>query len=213
MTFRSPIPRALALCLALSGLSGCSALSALSDVSTPLDVYELRAPDDVPVARGNPLPLVVTIETPTTGGALQTDHIMIRPDPYQAQYLPDVRWSEDVPQLVQTLMLRTLESTQALRYVGRTPLGAGGDYAIMTEITDFQAEAAAVDAPVLIRLRIVASLVRERDVQIIASRTFGATAESPTTKTGDVVRAFDAASDEMLRDFAVWAAGAMGRRL
>lgn len=213
MTSRSPILRAVVLCLGFAGLGGCSALSALSDASTPLEVYELRAPGDVPVARGNPLPLSVTIEMPTTGGALQTDRIMIRPDPYQAQYLPDVRWSEELPQMVQTLMLRTLESTQAFRYVGRTPLGPVSDYAIVTEVTDFQAEAGPVGAPVEIRLRMVASLVRESDVRIVASRTFGATAQSPTTEVGDVVRAFDAASDDVLRGFAVWAAGAMGRRL
>ncbi len=213
MTLRFPILRAGAIGLALLALAGCSTLSALSDASTPLDVYELRAPDDIPASRGTPLPLSVTIETPTTGGALQTDRIMIRPDPYQAQYFPDVRWSEEVPQLVQTLMLRSLESTQALRYVGRTPLGAGGDYAIVTEVTDFQAEAAGPDQPVTVRLRMTASLVRESDIQIVASRTFGATAQSATSEIGDVIRAFDAASDEMLRGFATWTAGTLGRRL
>ncbi|MGY9046594.1 hypothetical protein P775_01665 [Puniceibacterium antarcticum] len=213
MTVHSLILRASALCLGLLGLAGCSAITAISDVTVPLDVYELRAPEDMPTARGTSLPLSVTIETPTTGGALQTDRIMIRPDPYQAQYLPGVRWSEDVPQLVQTLMMRALERTQAVRYVGRTPLGAGGDYAILTEITDFQAEAGAEGAPVVIRLRMVANLIRESDVQIVASRTFSGTAQSPTSNVGDVVRAFDAASDLMLRDFGTWAAGSLGRRL
>ena len=101
--------RAILLVAALTGLGGCSAISALSDASVPLDVYDLRAPDDIPATRGAPLPLTVTIETPTTGGALQTDRIMIRPDPFQAQYLPEVRWSEETPQLVQTLMVRSLE--------------------------------------------------------------------------------------------------------
>ncbi len=205
--------RAILLVAALSGLGGCSAISALSDASVPLDVYDLRAPDDIPATRGAPLPLTVTIETPTTGGALQTDRIMIRPDPFQAQYVPEVRWSEELPQLVQTLMVRSLESTGSLRYVGRTPLGAGGDYAILTEVTDFQAEAVAPDQPVTIRVRMVTSLVRESDVQIVAKRTFAATAQSPTARIEDLARAFDSASDQTMRAFAVWAAGALGGRV
>ncbi len=205
--------RSAAICLALLTLNGCSALSALTDATTPLNVYELRAPGDIPVARGAALPVSVTIETPTTGGALQTDRIMIRPDPYQAQYLPEVRWSEELPVMVQTLMLRSLEATQALRYVSRRPLGAGGDYAIVTEVTDFQAEIAEPDQPVTVRLRMTVSLVRESDVQIVAARSFAASAQSPTSDITDLIGAFDAASDTMLRDFVSWAVGALGRRL
>ncbi len=213
MTRHLPILRAATLVLSLLGLTGCSALSALTDATTPLEVYELRAPGDLPVSRGTPLPVAVTIETPTTSGALQTDRIMIRPDPYQAQYLPEVRWSEELPVMVQTLMLRSLESTQALTYVGRTPLGADSAYAVVTEVTDFQAESAGEGQPVTVRLRMRTSIVRESDVQIVAARTFGATAQSPETDVANLVRAFDSASNVMMRDFALWVTATLGRRL
>ena len=68
-----PTRRSLAvlLGLALTGLPGCGALSALGDATTPLDVYELRAPSGLPTATRT-RPLQVTVEVPTTGGALQT---------------------------------------------------------------------------------------------------------------------------------------------
>ena len=204
--------RSLALTLGLAALSGCSALSALSDATTPLDVYELRAPDNLPTARSS-LPLQVTVELPTTSGALQTDRIMIRPDALQAQYLPDVRWSEETPVMLQTLMVRSLENTNALGYVARRPLGAGGDIAIMTELTDFQAEVTSEDGPVTIVLRMTSRLVRERDISIRASRSFTARAEAPTSDVADVAAAFEAASDALLRDFATWAATSLGARL
>ena len=71
-------------------------------------------------------PRDVIIELPTTSGALATDRIMIRPNRLQAQYLPESRWSEPAPVMVQTLMLRAVEATGAVRYVGREPLGVSG---------------------------------------------------------------------------------------
>lgn len=194
---------AFALLAAFAVLSGCGALSAVSDATTPLDVYELRAPADIP-ARGRTLQRDVTIELPTTSGALSTDRIMIRPDALQAQYLPDVRWADPVPVMVQTLMLRAVEATGAVRYVGRKPLGISGDYAVVTEVVDFQADASGEGEGAEVRVHLIVRVVRERDARIVASRNFRATALSATTETPDLVTAFNAASDEVLRDFATW---------
>lgn len=213
MTHPTAVLRSALLILTLGLLPGCSALSALGSATETLDVYELRAPTDLPTAAGNPLALSVTVELPTTSGALETDRIMIRPNALQAQYLPDVRWSEATPVMVQTLMLRSLESTNALTYVARRPLGAGSDIAVLTEVTDFQAEAPADGGPVTVVLRMTTRLVRESDVSIRAARTFRASAQAPSTGTMDVVAAFDAASAQLLRDFAVWTATTLGRRL
>lgn len=209
-----PTRRSLAvlLGLALTGLPGCGALSALGDATTPLDVYELRAPSGLPTATRT-RPLQVTVEVPTTGGALQTDRILIRPDRLQAQYLPDVRWSEETPEMVQTLMLRSLENTNAVAYVGRRPLGTGGDVAVMTELTDFQAEAPNPDGPATVVLRMTVRLVRESDVSILGARTFSATAQTPSTELPDVVAGFDAAAAQLFTDFARWSAAELGAPL
>lgn len=202
-----------ALITTLSVLGGCSAIGALGDVTTPLSVFELRAPGDAPVARGGPLAYDVTVELPTTSGVLDTDRIMIRPDALQAQYLPDVRWGDDVPVMMQTLMLRTLENTNGVRYVGRRPLAGSGDYAIVTELVDFQAEVAADGLSSRVSIRMTSRLVRERDASIVSSRTFTAQEMAASTETPAVIEAFDRASDAVLIDFADWTMSALGRRL
>ncbi|SLN51328.1 hypothetical protein ROJ8625_02556 [Roseivivax jejudonensis] len=189
------------LCLVL--LPGCSALSALGEATSVLDVYELRAPEAVP--QGGARALDVIVEEPTTTGALATDRIMIRPSALQAQYLPDARWGEEVPVMVQSLMLRTLQETEAFRYAGRTPLGLSGDIAIVTDIIDFQAEADESGEGAEVRLRMRVQLVREEGVRIIASRTFESSARAADTATPSLVAAFDAASDRLFVAFAEWA--------
>jgi cholesterol transport system auxiliary component len=211
--FRAATQKISVLTVALSILGGCSAIGALSDATTPLSVYDLRAPDQAPISQGAPLALDVTVELPTTSGVLDTDRIMIRPDALQAQYLPDVRWGDDVPVMMQTLMLRSLENTSGLRYVGRRPLAGSGDYAIVTELVDFQAEVSADDLTSRVSIRMTSRLVRERDASIVSSRTFTAQETAASDETPALIDAFDRASDAVLVDFANWTMSALGRRL
>ncbi len=195
--------------MAFAGLGGCTALSALGTASQPLGIYELRAPE-VPGTSVRSLPLEVVVELPSASGSLATDRILIRPSALQAMYLPGVRWADQTPELVQTLMLRTLLNTGRFRSVGRRPLGAGGDYAILTELTDFQAETQAGQETATVRLGMVSRLVREEDASVVAIRTFTSTVESPTDEDADLIRAFSLASDRMLVDFSNWVVAAAG---
>lgn len=189
-------------------LSGCSALSALSDAATPLDAYDLTAPAP-PVTALNTTSRQLVVELPTAPGALSNDRILIRPHPLQAAYLPDGKWAEDVPVMLQTLMVRSFEDTGAFRYIGRNPLGTSGDYALLTELTDFQAEAAPDGKSATIRLRLTARMVREDDAQVLSSRTFNSTADVASTETLALVEGFNAASQALLTDVTTWALGTL----
>ncbi|WP_114964243.1 ABC-type transport auxiliary lipoprotein family protein [Alkalilacustris brevis] len=211
----APLPQAIiarrlliAATLALS-LAGCATIAAIGQATTPLDAYELRAPADVATARGGALARDLIIEVPTTSGALDSDRIMIRPNPLQAQYLPGARWAENLPVMMQTVMLRSLENTNALRYVGRRPLGGAGDFALVSEITDFQAELRDGDGAEL-RLRMTVRIIRESDASILASRTFTSGARSASTDTLDIVTSFDTAAQPMLREIAAWVLDRLG---
>ena len=203
----------LRLCVVLTSLlvlGGCGAVSALNNAATPLDAYELRAPADLPQASRR-LDRALSVELPTTSGALSTDRILIKPNPVQSLYLPDGRWASELPAMWQTLALRAFEDTGALAYVGRRPLGAVGDFALITEITDFQAELTGDTAT--IRLRLTARLVRERDARVMARRIFSADVPVESTATLALVKGFNAASDQVLADMVRWGVQALGLRL
>lgn len=205
--------RATAAVVLLPLIAGCSAIGALGDATTPLSVYDLRAPVGAPVAQGNPLARDVIVELPTTSGVLETDRIMIRPDAVQAQYLPDARWGDEVPVMLQTLMLRSLENTNGVTYVGRRPLAGSGDYAIVTELVDFQAELAPDGVGALVVMRMTSRMVREQDASIVSSRSFSTSVAAPSTQNADLVAAFDLAADSLMIDFADWTMTTLGRRL
>ena len=185
-------------------LAGCATLTAIGDVTTPLDVYEISAPADGPQARGQPTARDLIVELPTARGALDTDRIMIRPNPLQAQYLPRARWGESTPTMVQTLLVRSFEDTNAFRYVGRRPLGGSGDFALVSDVTDFHAELSEANDSVTVQLRVTARLVREEDARILAGRSFTANAAVQSTDSLNVVTGFDAAAKQLLTQITRW---------
>lgn len=189
---------------ALWSVAGCGALTALGEASKPLDVYEIHPSEAVQPEQRRALAADIIVELPTTSGALQTDRIMIRPNSLQAEYLPDARWGEETPVMVQTLMLRAIEATQGVRYVGRQPLGVNGDYAIVTEIVNFQAELNEESETATVQLRLVSRIVRENDVRIVASRTFSASEIALSLDTNEIVQAFDTAATRLLSEFSSW---------
>lgn len=201
-----PNRRALLLSLAgLAGLAGCGALGG----GPTLEAFELRPPAAPPTA-GRGLARDLVVEVPEVGAALDTDRIMIRPNPLQAQYLPGVRWTGSAPGMVQTLMLRTLQDANAFRYVGRRPLGPGADFALVSELTDFQAELREGAPGPLIRVRLIARLVREADATVMASRSFQNTAEAASLDTFAVLTAFNAATDAQLTELSRWVLTRLG---
>lgn len=202
------IRRALALVCALA-LSGCATLSSISGATTPLSAYSLRAPLEPPAIRGS-LGQDLVIETPTSGGALDTDRVLIRPGPFEVAYLPKARWTDSAPVMLQVLMIRSFADTNALRYVGRRPLGGRGDFTLISDLTDFQAEIGPDGENVTARVRLTVRLLRESDGQFLGSRTVQTTAPAASTDTGAVVAALDMATTAALREVTIWSLRRLG---
>lgn len=196
----SPLRAAL---VSLILLSGCSAIGAVSDASAPLDAYTLSPYRPAQGQAGGRRHLVV--ELPTTGGALATDRILIKPLPYQAQYLPDGRWSEPTPALLQSLLVASFQNAGGFRLVGRTGAGLMPDHTLMTEIQAFEAEpAASPPGGLTIRIDLMVTVIREADRQIIASRRFAGTTTVASDDTAVVVAGFDVALQAVLQDAVQW---------
>jgi cholesterol transport system auxiliary component len=201
--------RSILIALGLPLLSGCGALSALGDATRPLDVYEVQPPSAIEPARRS-LARDVIVELPTTSGALETDRIMIRPSRLAAAYLPDIRWGEPAPVMVQTVLMRTLDATGAFQYVGRRPLGASGDFAIVTELLNFEAEVVENTDEARVEIRLVSRIVRESGVSVLSTRSFTATETAPSLEDEAIVEAFDRAMAVVARDFSAWVLSTLG---
>lgn len=193
---------ATALVIALSPLSGCGAISSLSKAGAELDAYTLTPARSTGAPAGGSAHLIV--ELPSTAGALATDRILIKPVPYQAQYLPDGRWSEPAPALLQTLLVASFQNLGGFGLVGRTANGLNPDYTLMTELQDFQVEPAGPEF--VIRISMMMTLIRESDRRIVGSRRFSSATTVGSDDTRTLVAAFDSAMQGLLQDIVLWTA-------
>ena len=142
---------------------------------------------------------------PTASGALATDRILIKPSPLQAQYLPKGRWVDPVPELLQTLLVASLQNAGGFRLVGRDGAGMTPDFVARVEVNDFQAEAPADGThrtPVHVALTL--TLLNEADRHLIGTRRFDATSVAANADALTVVAAFDAATRQLLAEAVTW---------
>lgn len=188
-------------------LPGCAAVSALSG-GPSLDVFELRPLSDAPKSCGRGRLAELVIEEPKTRGTLNTERIMIRPSALQTQYLPDAQWGDTVPITLQNLLVRGFGSYDAFTHVGRAPLGTSGDYALISEINDFNAEA--VEGGAVIKLSVSAQLVNEMDARVVSRGNFVAQTQAASTRTADLIPAFDAAGQQLLAQMTDWGLRGVG---
>lgn len=195
--------------LAAAALAGCSPLSSLSAASTPLDAYTLTPLAGEARFSGS---RHLVVELPTGSGAIINDRILVRPNRLQAAFLPDGRWVDPAPQLLQTLLVQSLQTSGAFRLVGRQALGLFPDYTLLTEIRDFHAEPLPPGGAASHRVRVglVLSLVRESDRRVVATRRFDAATDASNDATMTLVTAFDAATGAVLREAVAWVAGTAG---
>ena len=179
-----------------------AACGAVGKATVPLDAYTLSP---LPVVKGTASAQHLVVELPTASGALTTDRILIKPNALQAEYLPKGRWVDPAPELIQTLLVASLQNSGGYRLVGRDGAGLTPDYVLLVEVNAFQAEASALGTPdTLVRVGLTLSLVREEDQSLIATRRFDQTASAATADTLALVGAFDQATRQVLAAAVAW---------
>jgi cholesterol transport system auxiliary component len=142
---------------------------------------------------------------PTSGGELGTDRVLIKISPLQAEYLPDARWSEPTPGMVQTLLVNSLLNRGGFRLVSRVGAGLKPDYTLMCEIQAFQAELTGPDlASAQIHVALQMTLIRESNRSIAGTRRFATTTSVTSDSTVALVAGIDAAMQSVMADTVGW---------
>lgn len=186
--------------------SGCAALSALSG-GPDRDVFELRETGPA-MSCGRTRAVELVVETPKAAGPIDSERILVRPNPLQIQYLPDAQWGDSVPVMVQTLMVRRLSDYSLFSHVGRAPLGSSGDYALLSEIGDFSAVVQGKGAA--ITLTMSAQIVDEMSARVVARQDFAVSVPVADTATPTLIAGFDAGGQSLFDQIGNWVAAALG---
>lgn len=177
------------------GLGACSVVGANSAIET----YDLPAPKLSAVAHGRTLQVVVA--DPIVDRALDTDRIVVRPNPTAIAYFSGAQWSDRLPRLVQSRLVETLEASGRFRAAGRPGQGLAADRQIVTEIRAFDY------LPSEGRVSIVMAVksMDDRTGRVSAMRVFEASEPVTGDAASAVVAGFEAGLGRVLGDVAEWA--------
>lgn len=190
---------------AVATLPGCSTLNALSEASSPLPTFDLLPVTGATSGRRTNASFLVA--KPVAPAVLDTDRWLIRPDAVSITYLPDARWPENLPTLVQSLMIRSLSSTGRIGFVGPSGEGPVPDFAVLSRIDAFEiAVTQATDGSFEnnARIKMNLTIVRDANQRVIASRSFEGSDQPTDLGPAPIVSALQRILDPMLLDMTNW---------
>lgn len=194
---------AAALCLAFA-LAGCSTLG-LASTPKPDDIYDLAAPTAFDgAARRSSAQLLVPL--PSASDALASELIAVRSDGGAISYLPGVSWSDELPPLVQTIMVRAFENSGRVKAVGKPGESLAIDDQVIIDIRAFELD---VTGSPTARVTLGVKLLDERTGKVRANRVFDVTRPSASDRPKDAIAALDRATSAAVADVVVWTASAL----
>lgn len=188
-------------------LPGCSSLGLLGPSGPVRDLYELQ-PVALPAqsARASRRLMVLL---PTAPAGITSDRILIRPDAITVAYLPGAAWSDSVPLMLQSAIVRTVASAGRLGFVGAQGAGPVPDTVLLTRIDAF--EVSVQDGGgFAIRVAFEMTVLRDRDQRVLGTRRFEGSQNITSDRADLVAQSFQRILDASLPQAGQWILGLAG---
>jgi len=195
------LTRRAAVLFAICSLGGCSTISSLNAASEPVDTYDLRALTG-PKSGGRTTRTLLVVK-PQASAPLTSDRILVKPDAVSITYLPDARWSDELPDLVQSVLVQSMSGTGRLGYVGRSDAGPIPDKAMLVRIDAFEV-AALQDGTFEARVDIDLTIINDNDQRVVGSRQFAQTRAVASDTPQQIVIVFQEILNDLLPDISDW---------
>jgi cholesterol transport system auxiliary component len=195
---RAPRAALLGLSLAVAGCSG----ALLGPQVDPPETYRLETPAVPPAAAR--LPLVLTVAPPRAAESLDSDRIAVVQPDQRFDHYAGLRWSEPAPQMLQSLLVGSLQSAGRFEAVLAAPSRVPVDLLLDVELRRFEARYARGDVAPVVRVEMQLMLVDPRRSRRVAGVLVAAEAAAAADHRGAVMAAFQQATAKALADAAAW---------
>lgn len=178
--------------LSLSLAAGCTGLFHSS--SKAEQTYFLRA-TATPVAAGTPLPAALRVGAPGANPGLDTTHIvLVQPDHRMGVYAGS-RWPAPAPALVGALTVQTLRASGDWASVQDAASPFPSDFLLQLTLRRFEADYGSEAAAPEVHVVLDAVLGRRNASDVVGSFEVTGTATASANRMGEVVSAFEQATN------------------
>ncbi len=196
------ILRLAALVGAVVLLAGCQFISAVDAATEPQDLYTVTPKSTF----DSNLPSVywqLAVEAPAAAANLNTGRIAIAMTPTSTDYYAKAAWTDRAPLMVQTRIVDSFENTRKIVAVARESIGIRANYVLQPDLRNFEA-LYYYGKPPIVRVRVIAKLVRMPDRQIIGVASFERCVRARADSVPKVVDAFDQALGSVIKRLVGW---------
>ena len=145
----------------------------------------------------------LSVNPPTAPRTVDTFRIAVRPVPGELQVYAGASWARAPSDMVEDVVLRTLEDSGRVPGVARRGSGIAPDYRLLLDLRRFEADYAGGERPVA-TIELHAKLMHAREQGIAASRTFLVAEPAAATDVASVADAYTRALETLGRDVAGW---------
>lgn len=180
---------------------GLAACSTLGGGGAP-DIYDLNAPSAFADVTGRTSAQLL-VPVPSALDALATNRVVVRPTTGQIAYYPKTTWSDELPALVQTKLVRAFENSGRAKAVGRPGESLAIDYQVIVDIRAFELDVAAGRSA---HVALGVKLLDDRTGKVRATRIFDVSVPARTDSATDAVTALDEAAGKVFTEIVDWTA-------
>jgi len=188
-----------ACCTAAVLLAGCELIKAAEE---PVDLYTITPKNtfeaDMPAVTWQ-----LSVDVPAAAANVNTGRIALAHSATSSDYYSKTAWTDRAPVMVQTRIVDSFENSHKIVAVAREAIGLRANYVLQTDLRNFEAMYFYGGTPI-VKVRIVAKLVRMPDRQIIGVGTFERCVRARADKVKKVVDAFDQALGSVMKRLVAW---------
>jgi len=211
-TLRRGTPVLVMLSMSLiGGLAGCSSL--LHSNAPAVQVYTLRTAPATSDSSADPPAAVapsLRVAHPLAGPGLGTSQIVLLQPDHRLNVYAASAWAADAPSLLESLAVETLRDSGRWSSVEDAESPFPSDYLLQISIRRFDADySGGADAPPTVRVTLDCTLGKEDGRNIIATFVASGSTVASANRLGDVVAAFQQATNAAMVSLSRQASAAM----
>lgn len=143
----------------------------------------------------------LSIGRPDLAPGLDTDRIAVLQG-RQLDYYRAARWGGRATEVVQTLLVDSLEDQKLFRSVTAEQARVAGDYVLDVEVRDFQAEYTSPTEAPTVNVRMIGRLIRIVDRELVGTVMSQATSKATDNRMTAVAAAFETAAQQVAVEIA-----------
>jgi cholesterol transport system auxiliary component len=186
--------------------AGCS--SSLLDSDLPANKNYVLAPAPAAVSATTVAQVDLSIGRPDLAPGLDTDRIAVLKG-RELDYYRAARWGGRTTEVVQTLLVDSIEDQKLFRSVTAEQARVAGDYVLDVEVRDFQAEYASENEAPTANVRMTGRLIRVVDRELIGTVVAQAKSRATDNRMTAVAAAFETAAQQVAVEIAQKTAAAV----